>query len=70
MLVQQFGQVIFMNRNSALLQRSHFGFIVIDTDDTVSDFCKACRGDKTHITRTDNRNGHGLMLILHGRSLY
>ena len=54
---EQIGQMVFVDRNSAVSQRSHLGFIVVDAGDLMADLGKAYGGDEPNVTRSDNANG-------------
>ncbi len=66
MLVQQLRQIILVNRDTAGLELLDLALIVVHADHAMPDLGKACRGDKTNITGTHNRNCDRLLLeILH-----
>ena len=52
--VQQLRQILLVDRNPALLQRSHLGLIVVHTDDAVPNLRKACGGNKSNVSGTNN----------------
>lgn len=50
----QFFEAGLVDGDSAGTEHVDFGFVAINTDDTVTDFCEASAGYQSHITRSDD----------------
>ena len=57
---QHLGQVLFVNRDAALAERCHLGFVIVDADDAMAHFGKADRGHQADISRADHTDGNGI----------
>ena len=60
--VDHFLETRLVDRDLARLERFHFAWVVIDTDDVVADIGEAGARDEADITGTDDRNIHGKIL--------
>ena len=56
---EQLGEELLMNRHQALVEFVYLVFIVVDAQDPMADFSKACGRHQTNVSRSDYRDRNG-----------